>query len=218
MSNTFKRQLNSVIIEHESALAKSQFDDASDVLTDTQFADLQTRCLAAIERASGSNSMYLRMAMDISKSNDPISFDIARQIGVAKALLSDIRNDYMKSLEELIHGDIFGDFLEMSDYLLNKGYKDAAAVLAGSTLEVQIKKLCARYGVGTTSNGKTIKTDQLNSELGKKGVYTKFDQKSVTAWLSLRNNAAHGNYSEYTKEQVQLLVNSIRDFITRHPA
>ena len=31
---------------------------------------------------------------------------VARQIGVAKALLSDIQNDYMESFEELVHGDM----------------------------------------------------------------------------------------------------------------
>ena len=144
--------------------------------------------------------------------------EVARQIGVAKALLSDIQNGYMESFEELVHGDVFGDFLEMSDHLLDAGYKDAAAVLAGSTLEVHMKKLCGKYGVETTSRGKTKKADLLNSELEKEGAYTKLDQKNITAWLGLRNKAAHGNYAEYTKDQVRLFVSSIRDFVTRHPA
>ena len=63
----------------------------------------------------------------------------------------------MESFEELVHGDMFGDCLEMSDHLLDAGYKDAAAVLAGSILEVHMKKLCGKYGVETTSRGKTKK-------------------------------------------------------------
>ena len=145
--------------------------------------------------------------------------EVARQIGVAKALLSDIQNDYMESFEALVHGDIFWRFSwKWSDHLLDAGYKDAAAVLVGGTLEVHMKKLCGKYGVETTSRGKTKKADLLNSELEKAGAYTKLDQKSITAWLGLRNKAAHGNYAEYTKDQVQLFVSNIRDFVTRYPA
>ena len=58
----------------------------------------------------------------------------------------------------------------------------------------------------------------LNSELAAKDVYSKLDQKSVTAWLDLRNKAAHGHYADYTTEQVSLLLQSVRNFIARLPA
>ena len=58
----------------------------------------------------------------------------------------------------------------------------------------------------------------MNAELAGANVYSKLDQKNVTAWLDLRNKAAHGKYGEYTKEQVALLIQSVRDFITRNPA
>ena len=218
MTDTRKKQLKNIIAEHKSALSQSEHYDASDVLSRTQITDLQTRCIAAIESISGRHSPYFRQVMEIGTQRHNTWSEVARQIGVAKALLSDIQNDYMESFEELVHGDIFGDFLEMSDHLLDAGYKDAAAVLAGSTLEVHMKKLCGKYGVETTSRGKTKKADLLNSELEKEGAYPKLDQKNITAWLGLRNKAAHGPYAEYTKGQVRLFVSSIRGFVTRHPA
>ena len=216
--DTFQKQLYSVIVEYEAALSQSKYDDASDILSDTRVKDLQTRTIAAIERISGRNSIYFQQATKIDTERGNNWDHLAGQIGVAKSLLSDIQNDYLKSLEEIIHGDIFGDFLEMADHLLENGYKDASAILAGSTLEVHIKKLCDKYGIDVSSNGKVKKSDLLNAELAKKGAYTKLDQKNITAWLGLRNNAAHGNYSEYTKAQVQLFSANIRDFITRNPA
>jgi hypothetical protein len=62
------------------------------------------------------------------------------------------------------------------------------------------------------------KADTMNAELTKAMAYTKLDQKNVTAWLGLRNDAAHGNYNAYDKNQVVLLISSIRDFISRNPA
>ena len=47
------------------------------------------------------------------------------------------------------------------------------------------------------------------------GVYSKLDQKNVTAWLDLRNKAAHGKYAEYQIEQVALMLDGVRNFVTR---
>ncbi len=45
----------------------------------------------------------------------------------------------------------------------------------------------------------------MNNELAAFGAYNKLDQKNVTAWLDLRNKAAHAQYHEYTAEQEWLL-------------
>ena len=58
----------------------------------------------------------------------------------------------------------------------------------------------------------------MNTDLAAASVYSKGDQKNVAAWYDLRTKAAHGHYNEYTQQQVELLLQSVRDFITRHPA
>ena len=218
MIDTFKNQLVAVISKFESGLSYSKYDDASDFFSSTEISDLQTRCLAAIERTSGLSSTYHKSAIAIGKEEDHIYNQVAKQIGVAKALLSDINDGYLKSFEEVLHSTVFSDFLEMADYLLQKGFKDPAAVLAGSTLEVHLKKLCSKFAIDTETNGKPERVNSLNEKLRIQGAYARLDQKNVTAWLDLRNNAAHGNYYEYETNQVRLLMASIRDFITRHPA
>jgi len=40
-------------------------------------------------------------------------------------------------------------------------------------------------------------------------------QKNVTAWLDLRNKAAHGKYDEYNRQQVQLMHQAVFEFMTR---
>lgn len=218
MANNFEAQLEAVISEHAEAVSRSKYLDASDVLSDTDVRDLQTRCLAVIQRASGSSSLYFERALAINETNNHIYGHLSEQIGVAKSLLSDIRNGYLRSLEEIIHGDVFGDFLEMAEYLNNKGYKDAAAVIAGSTLEAHLKQLCAKFSISTVTGTKPKKADTLNADLVKANAYSKLEQKNITAWLGLRNDAAHGNYSAYDPKQVALFISSIREFITRNPA
>ena len=219
MKGIFVEQLRTVINEYEEARSKSQYDDGSDVISKTEIMKLNTRCITVVERASGFNSTYSKEVRRISKETGYPHTNVVKEMGVVEALLSDIESGYVKTIEEEIHGDVFSDYLEMASHLVSQGYKDPAAVMAGSTLEVHLKKLCERNDIETVkSNGKPKTVDALNAELTKVGVYTKLDQKNVTAWLGLRNNAAHGEYDEYTKEQVRLLIDGVRDFITRYPA
>ena len=137
-------------------------------------------------------------------------------------LYQDLKAGYLKSFSELIHADIFSEYIEMAEYLLEEGYKDPSAVITGSTLEEHLRKLCIKNGIDIEimSKGKLKpkKADSLNSELAKQGVYSKLEQKSVTAWLDLRNKAAHGKYKEYNENQVKQLIIGVRDFIIRNPA
>ena len=212
MTQIFEKQLADVVSEFDKCCAQGTG------LGGTEIADLRTRCLAAVERASGSTSPYYNSIVEFRNSEHLEWVYLESEIGVAKALLSDIRNGYLQSVEELLHGNVFGDYLEMALHLLNNDYKDAAAVLTGGTLEVHLRNMCNKHKISTERSGKAKKSDELNAELVKQGAYSKLDQKNVTAWLGLRNDAAHGHYSAYTKDQVALLLQSVRDFITRHPA
>ena len=99
------------------------------------------------------------------------------------------------------------DFIKETLIQIARGIEGAAAELKDSK------------AIRTTSHENVPKkADTLNADLAASGVYGKLDQKNVTAWLDLRNKAAHGHYKEYTKEQVTLLLNAVRDFVTRLPA
>lgn len=218
MASTFELELECLTKEYEQFLSQSKYPDASDVISDVKVNQMLTRCLVAVERAAGNKSTYFKRAMSIEAESGNNWDRLASLIGVVDSLLHNIREGYLKSFEELIHGDVFSDFLEMASHLLASGYKDAAAVIGGSTLEAHLKQLCIKNGIPTDNAGKPKKADTINSDLSGANIYSKLDQKNVTAWLGLRNNAAHGDYSAYQKEQVNLLLTSIQDFITRVPA
>ena len=215
MDKQFHQQLDSVIKETDQFLLNWKKAQQFDLAT---FAAMQTRCVAAIERASGPNSRYLAKALEYQDEKNTAVVCLELQIGAARGLLHDINNGYLSSIEELIHGDVFADYLAMADQLVSSGYKDPSAVLAGSTLEAHLRALCTKYQVTTMSNGKAKSANRMNEELTQKGAYHKQDLKNVTAWLGIRNFAAHGEYGSYTKAEVQILISSVRDFIIRNPA
>ena len=184
----------------------------------------QAAAMAAIDRIAGPNSTYAQQTQCKSEGAfEPGTYRYLPYLaGIIKALRHDVEAGYLTSVRELAHGEVFGDLLEQADFLLKEGYKDPSAVIAGCALEAHLRSLCTKHGIDaevrTDTDIKPKKADRLNADLAGAEVYGKLDQKQVTAWLDLRNKAAHAHFDDYTKEQVALMVQGIRDFIIRVPA
>jgi hypothetical protein len=139
-------------------------------------------------------------------------------INILTAIRNEVDNDWLFSIKQIVSAEIFSDFFEMSKYLLDQKFKDPSAVLIGSVLEEHLRLLCKHHSVPIeflNTSGETFpkKADTLNSDLVKAGVYGVLEQKNVTAWLDLRNRAAHGKYSEYSQEHVELMYQGVLNFI-----
>src|SRR5262249_46662449 len=136
-----------------------------------------------------------------------------------RAVRDELTGGWLQTTKSLVSAEIFADFLDMAEYLLSEGYKDPAAVMIGSVLEEHLRQLCSANHIDieviTPNRVTPKKADALNADLAKASVYSKLDQKSITAWLDLRNKAAHGKYSEYTTEQVRLMSQGVTEFIAR---
>jgi hypothetical protein len=218
----FILQLENIVGEYNAMSLRSKYEDLSD-LPQHEGQALVTRAIAAVSRISGAHSTYTMEVQRVLKQMPHLHLHTSSIIGIVSALLADVKAGYLQSLVELIHGEMFADFLEMAQHLQDAGFKDAAAVIAGSVLESHLRMLCIKAGVQielVKADGGTApkKAEAMNTDLAGANVYSKLDQKSVTAWLDLRNKSAHGKYGEYQKEQVSLLVAGLRDFLARVPA
>ncbi len=213
----FEAQLDGIINDYAAMRQASQHNDLSD-LPKVERQSLITQAVAAVHRISGTASTYSIQLDRILKQNPELHVHTSSIIGIVKALRHDLGAGYLQTLVELVHAAVFADFIDMASHLKESGYKDAAAVVCGSTLESHLRELCNKHGVAAETNGKPKKADQINAELAKRGAYSALDQKNVTAWLGLRNKAAHGDYQAYSNEQVGLLIAGVRDFLTRTPA
>lgn len=141
----------------------------------------------------------------------------SQMLGLATTIKHDLDNGLLVNFKTLIQADIFADFLEMGEYLLNGGYKDAAAVIIGSVLEDSLRKLAERYKIAITNEqGKTLTIEPLNNELAKNEVYSKLIQKQITSWAHIRNKAAHAEFTEYNKEQVQMMLLFVQNFTSEY--
>ncbi|MEV7165722.1 hypothetical protein AB0N60_26780 [Streptomyces microflavus] len=208
-------QLDELIGAYADLVQKSKWDDASDLPAESRV--LMNRLESAIERLTAPDSVHRRQAQLHVKMNN--SFKLAEYVGVAQALRDDLKAGWSESFVELVHADTHSDYLDMAEELLGKGYKDPAAVVTGTSLEVHVRALCVKHGVDTElSTGAPKKADTMNADLKKAGVYGTLQQKQLTAWMDLRNKAAHGDWKEYDIQQVRLLIDGVRDFMLKYPA
>ncbi len=225
IKTSFLSQLDAVLkkyelVRDEADRREMKFETASNFITSA---------LAAIDRIAGSDSMYaknahahVRVYMLDGGLQSLHAFNIKSLGGVVSALREDVAEGFLLSARELIHGEVFSDFLEMADFLLSEGYKDAAAVMGGGVLEEHLRQLCAKHGIDSEfmsgNQTKPKKANRLNDDLATANVYSKLHQKNVTAWLDLRNKAAHAEYNAYIDQDVALMLQGVRNFIAQYPA
>src|SRR5262249_6396200 len=152
-----------------------------------------------IVRLAPPNSPYVSNVMEMLVIEEK-SYVLEIDVQIIKALRADYAAGSLLPVTQLIRAEVFDDFLEMSGHLLDQGYKDAAAVITGSVLEDHLRTLCVARSIAVMNGDKPKKADQMNSDLAAKNAYNKLDHKNITAWLGLRNSAAHGHYDEYSHD------------------
>ena len=184
---------------------------------DAPMTGFRTACLSFIERVY--EKEHTHFAQFSTKTDAHFFSDSERALAILAAIRSELKGGWLFDIKGLVAAELFSDFLDQSEHLLEQGYKDAAAVMIGSVLEEHLRQLCIRHEVQVSDikDGKPVprKADRLNSELARIAVYSALDSKQVTAWLGLRNDAAHGHYDYFTKEQVHNLLRGVIEFMTR---
>ncbi|MFI5888103.1 hypothetical protein [Streptomyces sp. NPDC051554] len=208
------KQLDELINKAEALMDGP--DWANGTKEDAEAHILANRLEAAVTRLTMKGSVYVQqLKLDGYRSS---RYRLRHDWQVAMTLRDDLNSGWTETVVELVHADTYGDFLEMADGLLAKGYKDAAAVITGTSLEVHVRALCAKNGVTTAVAGKPKKADTMNADLKKAGVYDGLQQKQITAWMDLRNKAAHGDYGDYDDTQVRLFIDGVQAFLMKYPA
>jgi len=136
--------------------------------------------------------------------------------GLLRSMRHEISNGLITDINQLLRADIFADFLEMAEHLLDEKYKDASAVIIGSVLEDTLRKLAAANNIPILKDGKHLTIEPLNTALAAAGIYNKLFQKQITSWADLRNKAAHGQYDQYDYNQVRMMLLFTQDFASNY--
>src|SRR3954453_3597319 len=113
-------QIDVLLKEIEVLHSQSPYEDLSGG-SEPAIAAVRVRALAAIGRLAPRDTAYLERPRTIDTTSHYPGNIVIELGGVLRGLRSDIEAGYLRTVEELVHADVFADFLEMADELLNKG-------------------------------------------------------------------------------------------------
>jgi len=181
------------------------------------FSAFKAASLSFLDNTFGEKGAYSTQFR--GEVSDTLITSVTHGVGILQGARGEMAGGWMVTTRGLISAELFADFLEMAEHLLDEGYKDAAAVMIGSTLEEHLRQLANANGIAVEELNKQNrmvprKSEIINADLAK-AVYSKLDQSNVTAWLALRNRAAHGKYQDYNDKQVRAVLDAVREFIAR---
>lgn len=171
----------------------------------------RTQSLNLIRRACGENSDHYKQLTQLAseKGSANNSYYFIHCYGIVEAAHRDFESDLLFEIKSLVAAEVLEDFLTQADILLNNGYYVPSASLAGAVLEDTLRKLSERNGIPVPDK---TKIDSLNSELARNNIYDKLVQKRITALADIRNNADHGHFEKFSKDDVEDMLKWINRF------
>lgn len=176
------------------------------------FAEWRTQSLVLLSQCLGADHGYTRSFKErTEKPSVPSS--VKSGMGVLRAASEDLANGYLFDTRSLIEAEVFSDFLEIAQHLVDSGYKDPAASLAGAVLEDGLRRVGSAASVPFK---KSDGLDALNTALAKAGAYNRLVQSKVDTWRHVRNAADHGNFAEYGADDVRDMIAGVRDLLATH--
>ena len=182
---------------------------------DDEYLRFRTRAINLVRRVCGESSEHFRELRRLAEHEDSAnnSYFFVHCLGAPEAAEQDFEDGLLFDIRSMIAAELLGDFLDQAETLLEAGYYVPAASLAGAVLEDTLRKLCELRGVKLPAS---TKIDRLNADLARAGVYNKLVQKRITALADIRNNADHGRFQEFGRDDVKDMVKSVKAFATDH--
>lgn len=181
------------------------------------YAEWRSQSLAFLVSLLTADHPYVREFRDVTepklhaltKGLDPFGNHRDPGVGVLRAVAEDVEAGYLTSVRMLVSGEIFTDFLTMAQHLLDEGYHHAAASLAGAVLEDGLRRGLAQRGARTTGN-----LESMNQVALDKSIYGAIVFTQVKVWISVRNDADHGNWDAVEVDQVRSMIRDLPGFLS----
>jgi hypothetical protein len=172
------------------------------------FAEWKSGAESFIANLVGKEHVYSK---NFEKVKDGYQNHVEAGVGILRAVREDVAGGYLSKVKTLVAAEVFTDFLEMAEHLLEAAYKDAAASLMGAVLEDGLRRVCERHEIAVKAKDDIT---SLNGKLADTDVYNRLMQKRVQVWSEIRNKADHAQFSEYTLSNVKEMLEGVRQLLT----
>lgn len=173
-----------------------------------QFHQWKTSSIAFLKTKLGSEGTHL-VSFIAGVKHDKYD-DSVIGVSILNSAKDDIEGDHLLEVEALVSAEIFDDFMEMAEYLLEQGYYHVSASLVGAILEESLRRLADRNNVKLKSKESI---SSLNQKLTDSGLYNRLKYRQIQAWEAIRNAADHGEFDEYGQSDVIAFFSGVREFL-----
>ncbi len=175
------------------------------------FVEWRTQALNFLISFLGDNHIYTQNFEEQVKQGNIESIKAGQ--GILRAVREDVSAGYLTDIRTLISAEVFTDFLEIVDYLLENHLKDPAASLCGAILEDGLRRIASKAGI-TIKNREDL--NSLNQKCADKEIYTRLVQKKIQVWIDIRNSADHGRFNEYFEQDVREMYEGVSKFLSEY--
>ena len=160
----------------------------------------------------GTKSDFYKDFRAVYEQDSALSYSFECGLEIVRAIYRDLDQGRLTSLRSMIEAEMFSDFADMAEHILESGSYGPAAALMVGVLERGLRDIAAAHDVSALG----ADLPGLNARIAQAGIYTKLRQKEVQYWIGIRNKAAHGEFSEFTDNDVRKMLDGVRDLLATH--
>src|SRR5260370_5427981 len=180
----------------------------------------QINCFTLLEPLTKQGTSLKEQVNSLGQSGKSKS-EVESFVGVLEALREDLERGFLDNLLLKIEAEVAADYMGQAEGLLNEGQPGKfdhvpAAVLAGAVLEKALRRLCDEHQppiptADTNGNPKTL--NPLIDELKKANLFNEVKAKQLRAWADIRNKAAHGEFDQFKRTDVEQMIEGVKNFL-----
>ena len=182
-------------------------------LDSASFSGWQTQTIAFLINLLGETHTYVQSFKEIIKLTAAYEDSVRSGQAILNSVREDVLGGFLTDIKMLVSAEIFTDFIEMAKHLLECGYKDPAASLCGAVLEDGLRKITLKNGIKLKSKEDL---SSMNQKCADSNIYNRLIQKKIQVLNDIRNNADHGKFDEYDKNDVKDMIKKTSDFLSYH--
>lgn len=203
------------------------------VFLDSNFQSLvewKVQCISLLNQVVPPNSVHINLIEELKKPEEPNRVEwvyrsiLRKWLSYLKAIKADFQEGFLGDLTLAIEAEIAADYMGQSEQLLSEGKSGRydhvpAAVLAGAVLEKSLKTLCTKQTppiLTINAKGLPLTLNPLIDELKKVGVFNELKAKQLRAWADIRNAAAHGEFDNFNRSDVEGMIKGIGEFLATY--
>lgn len=189
----------------------------------SEFQEIVVKLLSLTNTLLGDSERGREVADGIKNriSSGRFPSDLEYFIGTLRGLKDDYENGFLDDLEKRVVANISADYMTQVEGLLDEGKPGQydhvpAAVLCGAVLEDALRRLCDRQTPQVPTdkpNGRPKALNALIQDLQKANAFNKLKAQQLRGWAQVRNSAAHGKFDEFSREDVELMVKGVKNFL-----